>query len=137
MLLFYRSSNPMGICQQVTLSGDAEWPKVADAMIEANRKANNRGLWLFVSVTLETVEQTDVMLHYTTMRGPGSQRDRAGTRWRRIAVAIRKGGSDGAVCGRIQDNARRGLDVKRVVMLRGMGLHGGQYFNCGIFKDEG
>jgi len=23
------------ICQQVTLSGDAEWPKVADAMIEA------------------------------------------------------------------------------------------------------
>src|SRR6266446_8755444 len=102
-----------------------------------NRKANNRGLWLFVSVTLETVEQTDVMLHYTTLRGPGSQRDRAGTRWRRIAVAIRKGGSDGAVCGRIQDNARRGLDVKRVVMLRGMGLHGGQYFNCGTFKDEG
>src|SRR5437588_6185118 len=24
------------ICQQVTLSGDAEWPKVADAVIEAN-----------------------------------------------------------------------------------------------------
>src|SRR6266850_3892553 len=24
------------ICQQVTLSGDAEWPKVADAMIEAD-----------------------------------------------------------------------------------------------------
>jgi len=23
------------ICQQVTLSGDAEWPKVADAVIEA------------------------------------------------------------------------------------------------------
>jgi hypothetical protein len=23
------------ICQQMTLSGDAEWPKVADAMIEA------------------------------------------------------------------------------------------------------
>ena len=23
------------ICQQVTLSGEAEWPKVADAMIEA------------------------------------------------------------------------------------------------------
>jgi hypothetical protein len=25
------------ICQQVTLSGDAEWPKVADAVIEAIR----------------------------------------------------------------------------------------------------
>jgi hypothetical protein len=25
------------ICQQVTLSGDAEWPKVADAVIEASR----------------------------------------------------------------------------------------------------
>src|SRR5262245_9427719 len=25
------------ICQQVTLSGDAEWPKVADAVIEAER----------------------------------------------------------------------------------------------------
>jgi hypothetical protein len=24
------------ICQQVTLSGDAEWPKVADAVIEAS-----------------------------------------------------------------------------------------------------
>ncbi len=24
------------ICQQVTLSGEAEWPKVADAMIEAS-----------------------------------------------------------------------------------------------------
>src|SRR5467141_2180092 len=24
------------ICQQVTLSGDAEWPKVADAVIEAD-----------------------------------------------------------------------------------------------------
>src|SRR5216684_392958 len=26
------------ICQQVTLSGDAEWPKVADAVIEARGK---------------------------------------------------------------------------------------------------
>jgi hypothetical protein len=25
------------ICQQVTLSGDAEWPKVADAVIEAGK----------------------------------------------------------------------------------------------------
>ncbi len=25
------------ICQQVTLSGDAEWPKVADAVIEAEK----------------------------------------------------------------------------------------------------
>lgn len=26
------------ICQQVTLSGDAEWPKVADAVIEAVKR---------------------------------------------------------------------------------------------------
>jgi hypothetical protein len=26
------------ICQQVTLSGDAEWPKVADAVIEAGEQ---------------------------------------------------------------------------------------------------
>src|SRR6266446_977066 len=29
------------ICQQVTLSGDAEWPKVADAVIEARQSLNN------------------------------------------------------------------------------------------------
>src|SRR3989454_6034292 len=28
------------ICQQVTLSGDAEWPKVADAVIEADQRTN-------------------------------------------------------------------------------------------------
>src|SRR5882762_11518465 len=28
------------ICQQVTLSGDAEWPKVADAVIEALAQPN-------------------------------------------------------------------------------------------------
>jgi hypothetical protein len=28
------------IYQQVTLSGDAEWPKVADAMIEATNTAS-------------------------------------------------------------------------------------------------
>jgi hypothetical protein len=27
------------ICQPVTLSGDAEWPKVADAMIEADNSS--------------------------------------------------------------------------------------------------
>src|SRR5712671_6219346 len=36
------------ICQQVTLSGDAEWPKVADAVIEAllstTLKANETGV---------------------------------------------------------------------------------------------
>jgi hypothetical protein len=36
------------ICQQVTLLGDAEWPKVADAVIEApltlQRHAGVRGL---------------------------------------------------------------------------------------------
>src|SRR5262249_17985863 len=54
-----------------------------------------------------------------------------------IAVAIRQCGSDGAVGGRMQNNARRGLNVKRVVMLRGIGLHGGQYLNLSTFKDEG
>ena len=29
------------ICQQVTLSGDAEWPKVADAVIEALSSERN------------------------------------------------------------------------------------------------
>src|SRR3989475_10804339 len=28
------------ICQQVTLLGDAEWPKVADAVIEAGNRIN-------------------------------------------------------------------------------------------------
>jgi hypothetical protein len=37
------------ICQQVTLSGDAEWPKVADAMIEALKCTFERG-WLIVDV---------------------------------------------------------------------------------------
>src|SRR6266446_1325476 len=31
------------ICQQVTLSGDAEWPKVADAVIEAAARAGRKG----------------------------------------------------------------------------------------------
>ena len=31
------------ICQQVTLSGDAEWPQVADAVIEAVMR-NNKGV---------------------------------------------------------------------------------------------
>ena len=29
------------ICQQVTLSGEAEWPKVADAVIEAPRSIHD------------------------------------------------------------------------------------------------
>ena len=32
------------LCHQVTLSGEAEWPKVADAVIEAQRQAILRGL---------------------------------------------------------------------------------------------
>ena len=31
------------ICQQVTLSGDAEWPKVADAVIEADKRNSKSG----------------------------------------------------------------------------------------------
>ena len=30
------------ICQQVMLSGDAEWPKVADAVIEADHRNGDR-----------------------------------------------------------------------------------------------
>src|SRR6267143_157553 len=42
------------ICQQVTLSGDAEWPKVADAMIEAVFFIMRRQIaWLFWNRTLE------------------------------------------------------------------------------------
>ena len=41
------------IDQQVTLSGDAEWPKVADAMIEARNGSYKtrlwRAIWLLVS----------------------------------------------------------------------------------------
>jgi len=33
------------ICQQVTLSGDAEWPKVADAVIEAGNNMGGWGFW--------------------------------------------------------------------------------------------
>ena len=32
------------ICQQVTLSGDAEWPKVADAVIEAVKPTTIAGV---------------------------------------------------------------------------------------------
>src|SRR4249920_3452931 len=35
--IFTAHCNAM-ICHQVTLSGDAEWPKVADAVIEARRR---------------------------------------------------------------------------------------------------
>jgi hypothetical protein len=30
------------LCQQVTLLGDAEWPKVADAVIEAPQRDRDR-----------------------------------------------------------------------------------------------
>ena len=33
------------IYQQVTLSGDAEWPKVADAVIEAGEPYDDRGVY--------------------------------------------------------------------------------------------
>src|SRR6266480_3314831 len=45
------------ICQQVTLSGDAEWPKVADAVIEA-------------SVSIQTpadVEKVDVVEYLSAL----------------------------------------------------------------------
>ena len=38
------------ICQQVTLLGDAEWPKVADAVIEAAFRLCKYGLSITVSV---------------------------------------------------------------------------------------
>src|SRR5713101_4554091 len=40
------------ICQQVTLSGDAEWPKVADAVIEARTMNARRCLWLVFQETI-------------------------------------------------------------------------------------
>ncbi len=45
------------ICQQVTLSGDAEWPKVADAVIEAANGISGTALsWpdLNSSITMNT-----------------------------------------------------------------------------------
>ena len=38
------------ICHQVTLSGDAEWPKVADAVIEAEFSANEVKLLLVANI---------------------------------------------------------------------------------------
>ena len=35
------------ICHQVTLSGDAEWPKVADAVIEADPRYHEKVFGLF------------------------------------------------------------------------------------------
>ena len=40
------------ICHQVTLSGDAEWPKVADAVIEAERRPLADGVWALHLVVL-------------------------------------------------------------------------------------
>src|SRR6266478_8431408 len=45
------------ICQQVTLSGDAEWPKVADAVIEARNTVSNHSpalarYWTCVAASL-------------------------------------------------------------------------------------
>jgi hypothetical protein len=47
------------ICQQVTLSCYAEWPKVADAVIEAEQYACRRGCWLHVSAAAETPSLPD------------------------------------------------------------------------------
>ncbi len=38
------------ICQQVTLSGDAEWPKVADAVIEADETFLPRMILVFMDL---------------------------------------------------------------------------------------
>jgi hypothetical protein len=46
---FMSHGNEM-ICQQVTLSGYAEWPKVADAVIEA---------WKFITITDQTIKIVD------------------------------------------------------------------------------
>jgi hypothetical protein len=44
------------ICQQVTLSGDAEWPKVADAVIKAQLSL------LFCRATLHSFEYSMVRI---------------------------------------------------------------------------
>src|SRR6516164_4069316 len=46
------------ICQQVTLSGDAEWPKVADAVIEARS-------WETLSNASAIAEQVVTLVKYS------------------------------------------------------------------------
>jgi hypothetical protein len=46
------------ICQQVTLSGDAEWPKVADAVIEAEKIGSDiRDLIVLYGIRLRCVQR--------------------------------------------------------------------------------
>jgi hypothetical protein len=56
------------ICQQVTLSGDAEWPKVADAVIEAYHPTLS-GLdshTMMLSYSLLLVDRQALSEHTTT-----------------------------------------------------------------------
>src|SRR5437879_6250971 len=57
------------ICQQVTLLGDAEWPKVADAVIEAEEKAQTLWLLSFISTPRPPVSRPTV-LRVRRLRGP-------------------------------------------------------------------
>ena len=47
------------ICQQVTLSGDAEWPKVADAVIEA-RLYRHRSSFLAIPASWGFLDEGDM-----------------------------------------------------------------------------
>src|SRR5213593_3934045 len=65
------------ICQQVTLSGDAEWPKVADAVIEAPYRDQCHGP-LLASGRYQDEAQCDINLspsplleHYQHSLGKG------------------------------------------------------------------
>jgi hypothetical protein len=46
------------ICQQVTLSGDAEWPKVADAVIEARKTSLTMRHRFTPAITCSTTMRT-------------------------------------------------------------------------------
>src|SRR4030095_12335312 len=91
------------ICQQVTLSGDAEWPKVADAVIEATlsmRKllmafSSERGLqscrvrlWTGRDGEPEGAQQRSGVLAAAHARNRG--RGRRGAGWRRYGVGRRR-----------------------------------------------
>src|SRR5713101_8059527 len=60
------------ICQQVTLSGDAEWPKVADAVIEAVKRDACQDMFGPVvqrdGHTVSLLEHTRIVVHEAAWR---------------------------------------------------------------------
>src|SRR5467141_1847989 len=88
------------ICQQVTLSGDDEWPKVADAMIEAKCKLGYYRVFNLILRVLYTGMQwkclpvpTDAQgkpaIHYTTIYKVFAQWADDGSLWRAFIASVR------------------------------------------------